>query len=203
MPHKITLAGTVNMPLGFQFSAIYLGRSGDPYTWITGGDPNADGTTLNDVPFIPADASQITLAPGSNFADLDAFVQSQSCLAEARGRLLERNTCRNPWQNFLNVRLAWVTPTLLGSGVELSLDIFNFLRFIGSDAGIYKEVTPFETTQSSFLTPVGYDALNDRPIYRFTAPTVIERTVVGENSAGVNRSRWTMQLGAKYRFAFR
>jgi outer membrane receptor protein involved in Fe transport len=203
VPHKITIAGTVNLPAGFQFSTIYLGRSGDPYTWITGGDPNADGTTLNDVPFIPADASQISLAPGSSFADLDAFISSQACLNEARGRLVERNTCRNPWQNFLNVRLAWVTPQFIGSGLELSLDIFNFLRFIGSDAGLYKEVTPFETTQSSFLTPVGYDAVNDRPIYRFTAPPVIERVVVGENAQGVNRSRWTMQLGAKYRFAFR
>jgi outer membrane receptor protein involved in Fe transport len=203
VPHKVTLAGTVNMPLGFQFSAIYLGRSGDPYTWITGGDPNADGTTLNDVPFIPSDPSQITLASGSNYADLDAFISGQACLAESRGQLLERNTCRNPWQNFFNVRLAWITPEFIGSGLELSLDIFNFLRFIGSDAGLYKEVTPFETTQSSFLTPVGYDAANDRPIYRFTAPAVIERVVVGENAQGVNRSRWTMQLGAKYRFSFR
>jgi hypothetical protein len=203
VPHKITVSGTLQIPLGFTFSAIYLGRAGDPYSWITGGDPNADGVTLNDLPFIPADASQITLAPGSTFADLDAFVQSQPCLAKARGGLFERNTCRNPWQNFLNVRLSWGTPQFFGSDLELSLDIFNFLRFIGSDAGLYKEVTPFETTQSSFLTPVGYDVANDRPIYRFTAPATIERIVTGENAAGVNRSRWSMQLGAKYRFAFR
>lgn len=203
VPHKVTLAGTVNLPARFQFSAIYLGRSGNPYTWITGGDPNGDGTTLNDVPFIPADPSQVSLEPGSSYDALDQFISSQSCLDESRGRLLERNTCRNPWLNFFNVRLAWVTPEFIGSGLELSLDIFNFLRFIGSDAGLYKEVTPFETAQSSFLTPVGFDAENNRPIYRFTAPTVIEKVVVGEDANGVNRSRWTMQLGAKYRFAWR
>ncbi len=203
VPHKVTLAGTVNLPARFQFSAIYIGHSGSPYTWITGGDPNGDGTTLNDVPFIPADSSQVSLEPGSSYDALDQFISSQSCLDRARGRLLERNTCRNPWLNFLNVRLAWVTPEFIGSGLELSLDIFNFLRFIGSDAGLYKEVTPFETAQSSFLTPVGFDADNNRPIYRFTAPTVIEKVVVGEDASGVNRSRWTMQLGAKYRFAWR
>ena len=43
----------------------------------------------------------------------------------------------------------------------------------------------------------GYDTVNDRPIYRFTQPAVVERTVYGQT-----QSRWTMQLGAKWRFGF-
>jgi hypothetical protein len=132
-----------------------------------------------------------------------ALVPSQSCLPEARGGLLPRNSCRNPWQNYLNARFGATIPTVGSQGLELSLDLFNVLNFIDRDWGLYKQVSEFENGPR-FLNAVGFDAANNRPIYTFAAPTVIETTVYGENpssaQAGVNRSRWTMQLGAKYRF---
>jgi outer membrane receptor protein involved in Fe transport len=203
VPHKITISGTVNLPLRSTFSLIYLGRSGDPYAWVVNGDVNADGISGNDLPFIPADASQITLANPAQFAALDAFIASQDCLQESRGAMLERNSCRNPWQNYLNARLGTSIPTIRGQGLELSLDLFNVLNFIDHDWGLYKQVSEFEEGPR-FLNGAGFDAANNRPIYSFAAPALIEQTVFGENpsgaQAGVNRSRWTVQLGAKYRF---
>jgi outer membrane receptor protein involved in Fe transport len=207
--HKVTLSGTVNLPYRTSLSLIYVGRSGDPYAWVVNGDVNADGINGNDLPFIPADASQISLngatpeARAAQFAALDQFIQSQDCLQKARGNVLPRNSCRNPWQNYLNARLGGVIPTIQGQELELSLDLFNVLNFIDRDWGLYKQVSEFEEGPR-FLNAVGFDAANNRPIYSFTAPAVIEQTVFGENpsgaQAGVNRSRWTMQLGAKYRF---
>jgi hypothetical protein len=203
VPHKVTISGTVNLPYRSSLSLIYVGRSGDPYVWIVNGDVNADGISGNDVPFIPADASQISLADPTQFGALSDFIDSQSCLREARGGLLERNACRNPWQNYLNARLGVVLPTLRGQGLELSLDLFNVLNFVDRDWGLYKQVSEFEEGPR-FLNAVGFDAGNNRPIYSFAAPAVIEQTVFGENPSGaqggVNRSRWTMQLGAKYTF---
>jgi outer membrane receptor protein involved in Fe transport len=199
VPHKITVSGTVNLPLRSTFSLIYLGRSGDPYAWIVNGDVNADGISGNDLPFIPADPSQISLANPAQFAALDQFIASQDCLADARGGMLERNSCRNPWQNYLNARLGVSIPTVSQQALELSLDLFNVLNFMDRDWGLYKQVSEFEQGPR-FLNAVGFDAANNRPIYSFSAPAVIEQTIYGENTAGVNRSRWTMQLGAKYRF---
>jgi outer membrane receptor protein involved in Fe transport len=199
VPHKVTISGTVNLPLRSTFSLIYLGRSGDPYAWIVNGDANADGISGNDIPFIPADASQITLADPTQFAALDQFITSQDCLAESRGRLQERNSCRNPWQNFLNARLGVSIPTVRGQGLDLSLELFNVLNFLDHDWGLYKQVSEFEQGPR-FLTATGFDAANNRPIYRFSAPTIIEQIIFGENTAGVNRSRWAMQLGARYQF---
>ena len=82
VPHKVTLSGTVNLPYRTTLSVIYIGRSGDPYSWIVNGDANADGVNGNDLPFIPADASQITLADPTQFAALDDFIESQDCLRE-------------------------------------------------------------------------------------------------------------------------
>ena len=203
VPHKVTVSGTVNLPLRSSFSLIYIGRSGEPYGWIVNGDANADGINGNDLPFVPADASQITLADPTQFAALDAFIESQDCLRDAQGGMLERNSCRNPWLNFLNARLGTSIPTIGGQALDLSLDLFNVLNFVDRDWGLYKQVSEFEAGPR-FLNAVGFDAANNRPIYSFAAPRVIEQTVYGENPsgslAGVNRSRWTMQLGAKYRF---
>jgi hypothetical protein len=203
VPHKVTVSGTVNLPLRSTLSVIYIGRSGDPYSWIVNGDANADGVNGNDLPFVPADAGQISLQDPSQFAALDDFIESQDCLRDARGGILERNTCRNPWQNYLNARIGTTIPTVGSQGLELSLDLFNLLNFIDRDWGLYKQVSEFEGGPR-FLNTVGFDAANNRPVYRFTAPTVIETTVYGENpsgaQAGVNRSRWTVQLGARYRF---
>ncbi len=203
VPHKVTVSGTVNLPYHTSLSLIYLGRSGDPYGWTVNGDVNADGINGNDLPFIPDDASQITLADPSQFSALSDFLDGQDCLREARGGLLRRNACRNPWQNYLNARFGATIPTVAGQGLELSLDLFNVLNFINRDWGLYKQVSEFENGPR-FLNAVGYDAADNRPIYTFAAPTIIETTVYGENpsgaQAGVNRSRWTMQLGAKYRF---
>jgi outer membrane receptor protein involved in Fe transport len=203
VPHKVTVSGTVDLPYRTALSITYIGRSGDPYSWLVNGDANADGVNGNDLPFIPADPGQITLADPTQYDALDAFIESQDCLQENRGRIMERNSCQNPWQNYLNARLAATIPTIGAQGLELSLDLFNVLNFIDRDWGLYKQVSEFEGGPR-FLNAAGYDAANDRPTYRFAAPSIIETTVFGENpsgaQSGVNRSRWTMQVGARYHF---
>lgn len=203
IPSKVTLTGTVDLPAGFDFSLFYTGFSGTPYAWVinsgpsgTNGDANADGIAGNDLVYVPSDPSQITLTSATAYDSLQSFVSSQKCLAAARGGMLERNSCRNPWQDYFNIRIGWTTPQVKGSGIELTLDIFNFLNFLNHDWGLYKEVSAFEEGPA-FLSIAGYDDINNRPIYRFTQPAVVERTVYGQN-----RSRWTMQIGAKWRFGF-
>jgi hypothetical protein len=159
--HKVTVSGTVNLPYRTSLSLIYIGRSGDPYAWVVNGDVNADGINGNDLPFIPADASQITLANPTQFDALDQFIQSQECLQKPRGEILLRNSCRNPWQNYLNARLGGVIPTIHGQELELSLDLFNVLNFIDRDWGLYKQVSEFEEGPR-FLNAVGFDAANNR-----------------------------------------
>lgn len=78
------------------------------------------------------------------------------------------------------------------------------IRVAWSGGGVlFPQVSEFEEGPV-FLNAAGFDAASNRPVYSFAAPTVIEQTVFGENpsgaQAGTNRSRWTMQLGAKYRF---
>ena len=49
---------------------------------------------------------------------------------------MERNTCRNPWQNLFNVSLRQSLPEFNGNRFAVQLDIFNFLNFLNKDWGV-------------------------------------------------------------------
>ncbi|WP_224372849.1 TonB-dependent receptor [Hyalangium versicolor] len=195
-PHRITLTATSSLPLGFNVGLIYVGQSGSPYTWVVNGDVNADGVSGNDLVFVPANAEQISLQDPAQYEALEKFINSQDCLREAKGGFVQRGACRNPWQNTVDVRLGWNSPEWIkGQHLEVQADIFNFLNLINSDWGLSEQDASFETHASQFLRAVGYDAANNRPIYTFAEPTSV-RTVV----LSPTRSRWRVQLGAKYVF---
>jgi hypothetical protein len=195
--HKITLTGNADLPYGFLLGLNYVGLSGTPYTYVVNGDVNGDGFSDNDTPYIPKTQADISLkgdTDGSMWQALDAFISAHDCLNGARGRLLQRGECRNPWSNMVNMRLGWGIQTVPGQRFEVQLDIFNLMNLLNKDWGHLDGVTGNEsTTSTDFLTKVGYDATNDRPVYTFGAPKVIE-------SPSLNGSRWKIQLGARYVF---
>ena len=204
-PHKITLTAAASLAYGFILGLSYVGQSGLPYTWTVSGDVNGDGINGNDLVFVPANPSQITLANPGQYAALSSFIDSQGCLRDARGGFIQRGACRNPWQSSLDMRLAWRSPDFRGQRFEVQWDVFNVLNLASSIAntlhitdsqwGLYKQDTPFENAQSSFLRAVGYDVANRRPIYAFSDPSPVTRTVYSPT-----QSRWRMQLGARYLF---
>lgn len=191
-PHNISLSGTFDLPYGVGLSLVYNARSGTPYTWMVNGDVNADGINGNDLPFIPTAAGDILLEDPTQFGALDDFINSQECLANDRGRFHRRNSCRNPWQSFLNSRVQYTIPTIGKQGLQLQWDVFNLLNLIDTDWGLFKEVSNFEQG-GRFLDARGVDPVTNKPIFRFTPPSVIERTVLTPTL-----SRWRMQVGARY-----
>jgi hypothetical protein len=198
-PHKITVTGTAALPYGFLLGLSYVGQSGTPYTWTVNGDVNADGINGNDVPFIPANDAQISFNTPSGkdpvqYAALSTFIDSQTCLRRAKGGFIERGACRNPWQDFVDLRLSWLSPDLKGQRIEIQYDIFNVLNLIDSRWGHFNSVAQFENGPA-FLQAVGYDDVNRRPKYAYRPLSTITSTVYSPTL-----SRWRMQLGAKYVF---
>ncbi|HEX8440295.1 TonB-dependent receptor [Archangium sp.] len=194
--HRITLTATGSLPYGFNAGLIYTGQSGLPYTWSVNGDVNGDGISGNDLAFIPADPSQISLQDPTQYEALSKFIDGQDCLRDAKGRLVQRGECRNPWQNFLNLRLGWTSPEFIkGQRLELQGDIFNVMNLINPEWGLFEQDANFETHAAQFLRAVGYDRDNNRPIYTFTEPSAVRTTVFSPTL-----SRWRIQLGARYVF---
>jgi outer membrane receptor protein involved in Fe transport len=206
--HKIAVSGSANLPFGIQASAIYTARAGTPYAWTVNSDINGDANVGNDLLFVPRDINDISIAvpTGSTaqaeFDRLNAFIESEKCLREQRGRIMERNSCRNPWSRFLDMRLAKIIPTLSGQSLQVTADVFNFLNLLDRDWGVNRETSGFEEANVLTVATSGatYDTrgtatqADDRP--RYSIPTVFpfqKRAIVGS-------SRWRIQLGGKYIF---
>jgi len=203
VPHKVTLSGSANLPFGLQLSAIYTARAGTPYAYVYTNDANGDGNITNDLFYVPRDVTDINI-PGANaVADwdrLNAFIASEKCLREQRGKIMERGSCRNPWSKFLDLRLAKVIPTMTGQSFQVTADIFNFLNLLDRDWGIDRSTAGFEQVSLLTMSTTAYDTRgtaiqsDDRGVY--TVPSVMPAL----RRASVGASRWRIQFGGKYIF---
>lgn len=202
-PHKVMLTGTFDLPLRMELGLDYTGTSGDALTYVVQGDANADGidnlsdhTNDNDPVYVPKDAGDITLADPAEYATLDRMIRGDACLSRQRGRLFERNSCRQPWLGFLNARLTKVLPASHGHTLQLSVDLFNLLHLVDSDWGLLRFTGSTSGTGSfgrvSLLELVGYDQVHRRGVYRVLEP--LFRQVDPEGS------RWRIRLSTRYTF---
>jgi carboxypeptidase family protein len=190
IPHKISVTGIFSLPADFQVSMVYIGQSGSPYSYVTQNDVNGDGFGGNDPVYVPRDNNDISFVTPSDSVAFDRFVSSESCLQKARGSLMERNSCRNPWINILNARITKVLPSFSGHRIELSADIFNLLHLVNHDWGVLRSTSDFE--QANLLNPGGFDTVNQRFRYRLALPQ--------RNRPSATQQQWKVQLGMKYLF---
>ncbi len=190
IPHTVKLTGSVDAPLGIRASLIYAGQSGRPFTYTVNNDVNGDGLAGNDPIYVPLYQTDILLKNASDWATIDAFINNDPCLKNARGTLMARNTCRNPWQNFLNARLSKTLPTTSGQALDISLDVFNLPNLLSEKWGVVHSTTGNENFP--ILQQVGYSSVIGKGTY--TLLNMTARNVVQTST------RWRMLLSARYSF---
>ncbi|HET6617733.1 MAG TPA: hypothetical protein VFH69_07985, partial [Gemmatimonadota bacterium] len=218
LPHRVVLAGTYRAPWdrwATEFSFTYVGESGSPFTygsWGLGGrgDLNADGSNVNDPIYIPLDAfdpDEITFSGRSDEPDADnspeaqaervvlqqaafeRFIEGSECLREQRGRILERNGCREPWSHTTIASVRQAIP-LAGQAVEAELDVFNVLNLLNGDWGLYKVTAP-ELLEHVAQTPGPPE--ESAPVFRYDVAAPEWTTLTTE-------SAFQLQFALRYRF---
>jgi hypothetical protein len=192
-PHKLTFVGATDLPFGFRLGFTYIGMSGAAYTYVAQGDPNADGSRPgeavgNDAVYVPRDAGDITLANPGDFGALDSLIREEPCLRSQRGRLLQRDSCRDPWVNETTAQLSKRFHLAARRTLELTADLFNLLNFVRSDWGVVRHTVSDVGNAVQLLHLVGYDTPNSRGIYRLVP--------VSRREIDPEPSRWRMQLAA-------
>jgi hypothetical protein len=144
VPHRVILGGTYTFATKTDVSFSFVGESGVPFEYVYGSDINGDGSTANDLVYVPTDAhlaSEIlfqqngNLTPAMQADSLEAFISAHDCLNSQRGKIMLRNSCRTPWTKFMNASVRQSLPTLKGQNFILQLDIFNFLNLLNKDWG--------------------------------------------------------------------
>lgn len=213
-PHRIVgnLTYTVPWRLPTDISFTYIGQSGTPYTLRSGGssgrgDLNLDGTNTNDPIYIPdgvGDAnSAYAFDDPADEAAFQEYIEGESCLREQRGTIMERNSCRNPWQNQLDVAIRQRLPVLRGDAA-FEVQIFNFLRMLDQDWGQVKTVGGGEFFDQEVLTAVAATDEADpgarRHIVTFNPALLDQRFQPVSSNASINRSTYYVQAGLRYSF---
>jgi hypothetical protein len=214
LPHRIVAALTWAAPWKrwtTQFAFYYVGESGSPFTYIaTGaarrGDLNADGSNANDPIYVPRsafDSSEIRFEPYTREASgtldtvtvaqqataFDRFVEETPCLRHQRGRILARNSCREPWTHTTIASVRQGIP-VGRQELELEVDAFNLLNLLSDGWGRYRLARP------RVLEHVGQQAGADggsQPIFHFDPAFAKWETLPAE-------SAFQLQVAARYRF---
>ena len=209
IPHRFQLSAAMRLPYQASLSLVYAGAVGTPFTYGIEGDANADGIPSaqfsNDIVYVPrptANDRDISLAvfdsvlrtnvpaPATEYQRLDAFIEAEPCLRRQRGRLIERNSCHNPWSGTVSGRLAKAFLIRDGQSVEVTADMYNLLNVLNARWGQSRRTVldPW----ARMLTMVGYDPAAERGVYRLALP-IRRRPLEVE-------SRWRAELGARYNF---
>ena len=215
VPHRVIAAGTWRAPGRrwlTEVSLLYVGESGSPFTYLAGGprgDLNADGER-NDPVYVPRDArdaAEIVFSGQASGPDSDnspaaqaarvtaqqaafeEFIAASGCLRRHRGRILEANSCREPWAHTTAASLRQTIP-LGARAVELQLDVFNPLNLLDGDWGRRRLANAVLLQHVGQTTGASGQA---EPVFRFDS-----------GSAGwivdPAESAFQLQLGARYRF---
>lgn len=180
-------------------------NTGDRFAYVYGGDINNDGTSSNDLLYVPTDA-EIGSMNFQPFVDINGNIQSPSAqrtafqkfitqdkyLSGLRGQYTEKYGGSNPWYSQVDLRI--LQDLRLGKDkkqtLQFSFDFINLGNFISSKWGVRQYATT-----SGYFQPLSVGLSGNTPVYRF------DPSLTGTFLSNPDlQSRWQMQFGLRYIF---
>jgi hypothetical protein len=145
IPHRIVANASKRFNffrgLPTDFTVVYIGQSGLPYSYAYNGDVNGDGFNANDLIYVPKDINDInfagtaTVSAAQSAQNFESFINDVECLREQRGQILERNSCRLPWSSRIDVKFQQNLSLMRGRTAQFTIDVVNFANLLNSDWG--------------------------------------------------------------------
>jgi hypothetical protein len=231
-PHRVIAYGNYRKEYLNNFASTigfsYEGRTGNNFSYIYNGDVNSDGSTSNDLIYIPRNQNEIVLTTssatdtrtiGQIWTQLDNFIAQDKYLNAHRGSYAQRNATFQPWVSRLNLNFMqdfYIDVKGHRHTLQLSAQVINVFNLLNSNWGL----TRF-AARTSLLRFLGYEqphtagtlgapvnpvtgqawsATTGKPVYAFD--TNADGTPLNNSyvyDTSVN-GRWQMQLGVRYTF---
>jgi len=192
--HRITMSASYDFKVWKGSTAtasiFYAGQQGRPYTLGYSSSVNGDGQNFNDALYLPRAEDPLTYTNGTYNALL-LLLQLEDCTESQIGKIMERNSCRSPWNNTMDARFAVNLP-FRRVKAEVTLDILNLINLFDPSGGQYQYVSFNQMTvfapvlSSGVLTGMNLATITSPNFNRFTRSDL--------------RSRWQIQLGGRVRF---
>lgn len=215
-PHKFLVYGAWRgLPQygGTELSATYVGQSGRTYTYTYDGDVNGDGYSgpggvsgrNNDIVYVPRNASEVNFSTPEDQRLFLELVEKEECLRESKGQIMERNSCRAPWVNRVDVHVAQGLPGRYLSNLKFEANIFNFANLLNDDWGLQRGPSNNTVTLLDLNGRTGGNSATGAPVFTYDLPGFTENDAGGVARAGrpyttFFESRYQIQLGLRYEF---
>jgi len=184
-------------------------------SYTTSGDPNNDGSSSNDLMYIPQSQSDIILVPdfvgdtrtaGQQWAQLNAFINQDPYLAKHRGQFAERNGVILPYFQMYNFNVSqdfYVKSGKNKNTIRIEFNIINVGNFLDKNWGLAQiPVNSVSNGGVTILSYKGIDGATGRPTYSF--PYADKTNLIPlTNSYKYDTSqfsRWQAQIGIRYIF---
>ena len=179
----------------FSVTGVYTAISGQPFTYVYSADYNADGSSQNDLVYVPRDSADARLATPSQWPALNAFINSQPGLSAYRGQIVPRNSGRTPWNQQLDLRVAQDLP--LGGSMrnraQVSLDVINVMALFGADGG-KQYFVPNENNYNVPIMGIASRVAGSNVPTTFSFPGIANNTPYQYDALA---SRYQAQLGVR------
>ena len=174
---------------GTTVSTFFEYAQGGRYNYIYGGDINNDGSSINDLLYIPtaSEVGQMNFSGAGQAEAFEQFIQQDDYLSENRGSYAERYGALAPWRGRWDLKVLQDIKFNDKNRMQLSLDVLNVGNFFNSDWGVV------ETPAFNQVLGVSVDPNTNVPTYTFDSD--LNNTFTANTSA---LSRWRAQLGVRY-----
>ncbi|MDX1481187.1 MAG: TonB-dependent receptor [Woeseiaceae bacterium] len=195
-------------------SMLYTGRSGRNFSYTFGsGNAAFGGTFLADFgsegdnpgshlfyvptgltdPIVTADILDLDF-----LADLNEFIDSDSCLKGKRGQIVGRNACTTDFTNVISLRLSQEIPLWSDKKLELILDIENLGNLLNDNWG---RVESYPAPSNVALANVSISGDGSQYIYSpISTDQVSPDTIAPDPAIARLPSVYRIQFGARFRF---
>ncbi|WP_445957650.1 TonB-dependent receptor [Yeosuana sp.] len=175
-------------------STFFEYAQGGRFNYTYGGDINGDGSTLNDLIYVPtsSEIGSMNFSGSGDAAALEAYISQDDYLSGRRGQYAERYGALAPWRGKWDVKFLQdynikVSDTKTNT-IQFSIDLLNIGNLLNSDWGLVQ--------QPNNRQPIGVTVDGTgTPTYSFNA----NQTKTFGYDSGL-ASRWQMQFGLRYIF---
>ena len=201
-------------------SLFYNGESGEAYSYTIGGNNSNNlnretGSTgrRRTLVYVPMDENDINLVPyvsgtdtisvAEQWANLNAFIESDKHLSERRGQYAEKNGSFAPFTSQFDLVLRQDFGTNLGGDlhrIQVSFDIFNVANLLNNEWGVVYTVPGTENVDFNNFQLYQFERYDPvdthKPLFTYRG------TKTGKDAFNIDNvnSRWRMRLGVRYIF---
>nr|WP_298996588.1 carboxypeptidase regulatory-like domain-containing protein [uncultured Allomuricauda sp.] len=207
--HRIIANSTLtfkwNDNLKTRLGLFYEGAEGTPFSYVYNGSGLLEDTgSFSALIYVPANEAEAQLVDSDDLTAaeqwqaLNAVIEGDEYLRSRRGQFAERNADRTDWTHIIDLKFAQEFGIKFGENthkLELTADIFNFTNLLNKEWGV-RTFTNFNQVQLLNFEQFAADGTTPE----FTFEPGVEDTKNIIDDAGLQSSRWQMQLGIRYSF---